>query len=95
MNPTADILAHLDAIDALAAKATERRWHQEDVTGEKKVANSDFIAASRDGWPATVKALRVAVEALRVYDDPFTQPIGDEATRALAAVRSMLKGEQP
>lgn len=94
MNPTIDILAALDDIDALAAKATEGPWklwvmevqtdrdgigepkdesliaHTADPDCSMRTFNARFIAAARDGWPATVAALRVAVQALEAYADP-------------------------
>lgn len=149
MSDAADILAHLDAIDALAAKATEGPWEERKETitrgiqtkGKEKTAclaapnrklalgvnyctcpegdvwqswlmatpeTLTFIAASRDGWPATVKALRVAVERMnstlatwdspRLDSDNMIRFVGVEMENMrddLAAVRSLLKGEQP
>lgn len=106
MNPTTDILAALDAIDALAAKAEVAPWHYVHgygfsfhTTGDgSPTPSTRFVCASRDGWPATVAALRVAVEALEAQkcSNPDCQygQCGD-INAALSAVRALLKGEKP
>lgn len=120
MNPNIDILAALDDIDALAAKATEGPWshgpfdrncnawitNKDSAIGRitfavdpEAVGTLDLICASRDGWPATVAALRVAVRGLqyvsRGVEDMKPTIEAQEAGDVLSAVRSLLKGEKP
>lgn len=100
MNPTADILAYMDAIDAslldndaLDNLAQQVYWALEH--GSSADARALLCAQLRIPRPATVKALRVAVEAIWKMSDGGGEIECAMADTAFAAVRSLLKGEQP
>lgn len=60
---------------------------------ERDEANADFCAAARTGWPATIRALKVAREALdRIVAETRTEADFITAGRAKMKIDAILEG---